>query len=158
MLTDILGEEGAVIASEADETTCIQQGRYAYDYPYTGFYQFQKHFFPNIGNLKSQGEEFECAQWLDQCEHVEWWLRNVEGKKTSFWLPTTRNKFYPDFVAKLKDGRTLVVEYKGGHIDSADDAKEKRDMGLLWAERVGKAGVFVMPTRKQWSEIADAIV
>jgi hypothetical protein len=24
--------------------------------------------------------------------------------------------FYPDFVCKLKDGRILVVEYKGGHL------------------------------------------
>ena len=31
----------------------------------------------------------------------------------SFWLQTSSDKFYPDFVALLNDGRVLVVEYKG---------------------------------------------
>jgi len=38
----------------------------------------------------------------------------------------------PRFVTLLKDGRLLVVEYKGEHVVSADDAKEKDRMGRLW--------------------------
>jgi len=31
----------------------------------------------------------------------------------SFWLQTSTDRFYPDFVCKLRDGRILGVEYKG---------------------------------------------
>jgi type III restriction enzyme len=46
-------------------------------------------------------------------------------------LPTSSDRFYPDFVAKLEDGRILVVEYKDEHLWSNDDSKEKRALGEL---------------------------
>src|SRR3954452_16996266 len=42
--------------------------------------------------------------------------RNIDRKRSSFWLQTPHDKFYPDFVAMLTDGRILVVEYKGKHL------------------------------------------
>jgi len=39
----------------------LEQGRYAYDVPYTGFLPLKRHFFPVIGNLKDSGEEFELS-------------------------------------------------------------------------------------------------
>ncbi len=39
---------------------------------------------------------------------------------------------YPDFVAKLKSGRLLVVEYKGGHRVSNDDSLAQAKMRHLW--------------------------
>jgi len=55
------------------------------------------------------------------------WIRNVARHTRSFWLPTTTDKFYPDFVAQLADGRLLVVEYKGALLAGAgvDDTNEK---------------------------------
>jgi type III restriction enzyme len=44
----------------------------------------------------------------------EGWVRNIEGRpRHSFWLQTPTDRFYPDFICELKDGRFLVVEYKG---------------------------------------------
>lgn len=43
-------------------------------------------------------------------------------------------RFHPDFVAKLKDGRALVVEYMGAQLVA--DSNERRAVGLLW-ERTG---------------------
>ena len=34
-------------------------------------------------------------------------------EKLSFWLPTSSDYFYPDFMCELVDGRLLAVEYKG---------------------------------------------
>ena len=65
---------------------------------------------------------------------------------TSFWLPTSSDRFYPDFVAQLQDGRILVVEYKGGFLMTAQDAKEKNDIGKVWAAASGGRCVFVMAT------------
>ena len=93
-----------------------------------------KHYYSNVGELEEGGEEFLCAQTLNQMNEVEFWVRNLERQeKFSFWLQTSTDKFYPDFVCKLKDGRYLVVEYKGADRWSNDDSKEKRRLGEFWA-------------------------
>jgi hypothetical protein len=50
-------------------------------------------------------EEFQCAQALDSLPQVTFRIRNVARDPQSFWLPTASDKFYPDFVAQLNDGR-----------------------------------------------------
>ena len=91
------------------------------------------------------GEEFQCAWALDSLEAVDVWVRNVSRHPESFWLPRVTGRFYPDFVARLKDGRILVVEYKGEHLVGAPEAREKNAIGRLWAETTGN--VFVMVRR-----------
>ncbi|WP_428392077.1 hypothetical protein [Lichenicoccus sp.] len=39
--------------------------------------------------------------------------RNTSQKQNSLRIQSSPNKFYPDFVVELQDGRILVVEYKG---------------------------------------------
>jgi type III restriction enzyme len=77
---------------------------------------------------------------------VAFWLRNVAKHPQSFWLPTATGKFYPDFVARLKDDRLAVIEYKGALLAGAgvDDTNEKRAIGRLWEQASGGQGVFVM--------------
>jgi len=41
------------------------------------------------------------------------------------WLPTSTDRFDPDFVASLKNGRILVVEYKGELWVDTTDTREK---------------------------------
>jgi len=106
-------------------------------------------------------EEFLCAQVTDQLPDVEFWIRNVERRSDSFSLPTTLGRFYPDFVALLRDGTRLVVEYKGQHLLNNPDTKEKQDIGELWAKESN--GVFVMPsipsgTRERKNCIEQAIM
>lgn len=131
---------------------------------YDGAFEFKKHYFgPRPGELRekrSDGkptEEFRCAQFLDSLPQVKFWVRNLSKRPTSFRLQTSTDWFYPDFVAQLVDGRVLVVEYKGGHLSSADDAKEKRAIGTLWAARSGGRCVFVMPDGGTLESIADAM-
>ena len=79
---------------------------------------------------QGEGEEFDCAVFLDQLDAVKYWVRNLASRPdSSFWLQTSTDKFYPDFVALLTDGRILVVECKGEHLWSNDDSKEKRAVG-----------------------------
>ena len=83
---------------------------------YRGRYKFSKHYLGanNVPNFDGgvDGEEFQCAKAIDSNPNVKYWIRNVAKHPNSFWLPTSTDKFYPDFVAMLKDGRILVVEYK----------------------------------------------
>lgn len=116
--------------------------------PYTGGYTFKKHFYRQVRGLQSKGEEYECARVIDATPQVEWWVRNVDRQPGSFSLPLSDGKFYPDFIAKLTDGRLLVVEYKGEHLAGADDAKEKESIGALWEAKSGGKALFLMALRQ----------
>jgi type III restriction enzyme len=114
---------------------------------YRGTYRFGKHYYgpQRVGDLKSSGEEFECARAIDMHEQVEYWVRNLERKEgASYRLPLAHHWFYPDFVAMLKDGRTLIIEYKGGHLEKMDETKEKENIGQLWAAQSGGKCIFLM--------------
>ena len=63
-------------------------------------------------------------------------------------MPTSRMRTYPDFVAKLKDGRLLVVEYKGGDRFTSDQEAEKRMVGDLWASRSDGRGLYLMAQKR----------
>ncbi|QBG48364.1 hypothetical protein EGM51_13540 [Verrucomicrobia bacterium S94] len=71
--------------------------------------------------------------------------------EASFFLQTATRKFYPDFVCKLKDGRILIVEYKGA--DRWKNAEPDRLVGQLWEELSDGSGLFVMITEKRWGDI-----
>ena len=90
------------------------------------------------------GEEVRCAQVIDSLPQVTYWIRNVARHSESFWLPTATDKFYPDFVARLADGRLLVVEYKGAHIAEGSDTAEKRTIGELWQRKSDGKGLFIV--------------
>ena len=112
-------------------------------------YGFAKHFFPVVDNLKRDGEEYDCAKEIDALEEVEAWVRNVPPRhQWCFRLPTSRDDFYPDFVARLKDGRILVVEYKGAHLTADPSQREKRRVGELWARASKGRGVFVWAMKR----------
>jgi type III restriction enzyme len=116
------------------------------------------------GELESTGEEFECARVIDSLPEVKHWVRNISKQPAfSFWLPTSTDRFYPDFVAEFTDGRILVVEYKGEYIVDAADAREKRNLGALWEEKSGGKGLFLMAEKRDgagrdlFRQLADKI-
>lgn len=116
---------------------------------YDGAYQFKKHFFSRVGELENEGEEFECAKIIDTLPVVKHWVRNLATRpQTSFWLPTSTDRFYPDFVGELNDGRVIVVEYKGAHISDTADTTEKRNIGELWAEKSDGRALFLIAQKR----------
>jgi type III restriction enzyme len=125
----------------------FRDGMYDGEPCYEGNYKFQKHF---LGSNKipafdgaENGEEFQCAQALDDCTEVKHWVRNVSGHRNSFKLPTSTDFFYPDFVAELNDGRLFVTEYKGAYLSTTDDTKEKVNIGGDW-EMVSKGKMLFL--------------
>ncbi len=100
---------------------------------YGGRWQFEKHYYPVLADLKDGGEEFMCAQLIDNHSAVRHWVRNLDTPPCGFWLPTSSGKFYPDFVIERMDGVIVVAEYKGAHLQGADQL-EKRQVGELWAK------------------------
>jgi len=149
------GYQTFLLSPQAQVATSFADG-FAFDnrpYPatslYRGAYQFKKHFFGSIGDLEAKGEEFECAKVIDTLSQVKYWIRNLPNRpQTSFWLPTSTDRFYPDFVAILQDGRIFVIEYKGAHLADGDDTKEKTNVGQLWADKSAGKGLFLMAQLK----------
>lgn len=145
------GYQTFLLSPEAPIETRFADG-FAFDnrpYPaawfYQGAYQFKNHFFGMVGELESKGEEFECARLIDTLPQVKHWIRNLSGRpQSSFWLPTSTDRFYPDFVAMLQDGRIFVIEYKGAHLADTQDTKEKRNIGELWAAKSEGRVLFLM--------------
>ncbi len=123
---------------------------------YQGKFKFQKHFLGNeqipIFDGGENGEECACAKAIDACPEVEYWLRNAARHPASFRLPTPAGNFYPDFVVKLKDSRTLVVEYKGGHLLKSDETKDKVFIGELWEKHMKGKGLFLLAVKSKDSK------
>lgn len=146
-----------------------QPGQYPARNIYQGSYDFSKHFYPSIHDLRERtpsgqrAEEFVCAQALDAHHKVKHWVRNIERQeKFSFWLPTATDYFYPDFVAELADGRLLVVEYKGDAYATNDDSREKKQVGDQWEKSSGGRCLFLLAVaddngRSVVKQIADKI-
>ena len=121
-----------------------------------GAYEFEKHYYPRIGDFDSS-EEFACACWLDRQANIKFWVRNLVRKNgMAFFLQKASGRFYPDFICKLTDGRILAVEYKGK--DRWKDAEDDRDIGGLWEEMSNGACLFIMVTEKEWKKITEKIL
>lgn len=127
-------------------------------------YRFAKHYLgwdrvPAFDGA-DDGEEFQAAQQLDSIGDVEFWVRNVARHADAFWLPLAQRRTYPDFVAQLKDGRLLVVEYKGAHLVA--ESTEKQAIGQLWQAASAGKTIYVFAEKARGGmtvkqQIADAI-
>ena len=94
--------------------------------------EFKKHKYRYVDKLDSK-EEYEVAKYIDELDEVVTWIKNiVKNPQNSFWLQTATGKFYPDFIIKLGNGKTVVAEYKGEHLKN-DDTKRKEEIGEYWA-------------------------
>jgi type III restriction enzyme len=131
-------------------------------YPYIEAYRglaLPRHFYPVIGDLKTEGEEYDCARIVANLKGIEFWVRNLSSEEEcSFWIQTSSDKFYPDFVCKLKNGKSLAVEYKGLDRATNDDTKEKERLGQLWEARSHGECIFLMIKGPgELSRITDAV-
>lgn len=132
----------------------FQPGQYPARLTYQGSYEFNKHFYPVIHDLREKtqagavAEEFRCAMAIDSHPKVKQWVRNIERQERfSFWLPTSSDYFYPDFVAELDDGRILAVEYKGEPYKTNDDSREKEQVGYQWEQSSGGRCLFLFAVK-----------
>ncbi len=120
---------------------------------YRGSYKFIKHYLGanNVPNFDGgvDGEEFQCAKAIDVNPNVKYWIRNVARHPNSFWLPTSTDKFYPDFIVVLNDDRILVVEYKGHHLVDNEDTREKKQIGELWQSKSQGKGLFLIAEKNK---------
>ena len=116
---------------------------------------FVRHYYEKVGELETETgkgkakEEFLCAQFIDEQPEIEWWVRNLDRQPAhSFWLQTSTDRFYPDFVAKLTNGKILAVEYKGEPYKTNDDSREKQQIGHQWEQSSGGRCLFLFAVER----------
>jgi type III restriction enzyme len=67
-------------------------------------------------------------------DSVVFWHRNLERGK-GFLLNGFINH-YPDFIVKMKNGKIILIETKGDHLDGSDSLQKLR-LGAKWASKAG---------------------
>jgi len=78
------------------------------DAPLSNQVLVRTHYYSKVDELDEEGEEFHCAQTLDQMDEVGFWVRNLDRQeKFSFRLQTATDKFYPDF----RKGPLQLIKY-----------------------------------------------
>lgn len=116
--------------------------------------EYKKHFYERAYYMNS--EEKEVADELERCDNLLWWLRNIERK--GFYLQGyLKGRFYPDFIAKTKKGNYFVVEYKGEHLITAEEAEYKNQIGKIWQDLTPKNYFFRMIEKNQIDELIELI-
>ena len=117
---------------------------------YRGRQRFAKHFTGNdqVPAFDSQtangadGEELHCAVALDSIADVKHWIRNVPKHANAFFLPRAVGYHYPDLIAELNDGRTLIVEYKGQRGKADPKEIESLNIGKTWQAVSGGMAIY----------------
>lgn len=129
---------------------------YPADKIYDGLHIFKKHYYDVVGYMN--GEEEECALIIDSNPNVKYWVRNIERKEeASFWLQTSTDKFYPDFIAILNNDIIVLIEYKSERDYTNDDSKEKRMIGNYYDSISDGKCRFLMTNGKEWDKINDEL-
>jgi type III restriction enzyme len=103
-----------------------------------GGFRAKRHFYARIG--KMNGFEVRCATVIDRLPEVETWVRNGDRAPGNYALARSTGHFFPDFVAKLHDGRVFLIEAKG-RTDEAD--REKDNVGRRVMEASGGRLLYV---------------
>ena len=61
---------------------------------------------------------------------------------------------YPDFIVRMKSGKTILIETKGDHLEN-EDSKNKIWLGNKWADLAGNDYKYFMVFQSK--EVKDAI-
>jgi len=94
---------------------------------------FNRSLFEQVDQMNN--EELTLARKLDTTDDIVWWFRNMDND--GFYLQGERRvRFYPDFIAKTKAGKIIVLEYKGQQYKGAEDTDWKKKLGETW-EKLG---------------------
>lgn len=116
----------------------------------------KKHLFDRYDDLN--GEEMSLAKQIDNCDEVEWWLRNVVQDPDGFFIQGYRSsRFYPDFIVRTKKGAWWVLEYKGADRLGSIDTTYKEQIGQIWASVSGKGYDFRLVTAENLPMIIEEI-
>lgn len=152
---DSLFEDSSYFRADPNVVFTFDPNNYPAPAPMSEISQFDKHYYKLVDRMN--GEEAKFAKFINDLSEVEFWVRNIDREPVhAFWLQTSTDRFYPDFIVKLKNGKILVIEYKGKHLDN-DDTEEKETLGLAWAS-LSDNTEFAMVFKDDYEEKVKALL
>ena len=77
---------------------------------------------------------------LASLDNVKWWHRNISRRGFAINGAVTA---YPDLMVMLNDGKILMIETKGDHLDNPE-SKAKAETGAEWANQAGRLYKYYM--------------
>lgn len=80
------------------------------------------------------GFEERVITQISELDNVVFWHRNLSRGK-GFEINGFINH-YPDFIVKLRNGKILLIETKGDHLDNSD-SMDKIRLGKMWESKAG---------------------
>ena len=84
--------------------------------------------------------EYTVISAISDIPNVLFWHRNREKKE--FFINGFINH-YPDFIVRMKSGRTILIETKGDYLDN-EESMSKIWLGNKWADKAGDAYRYFM--------------
>lgn len=90
-------------------------------------------------NYPWRANEVPFIRFVEEIESVVWWYKNWDSGREYFaikYFDTLSNKeslFYPDFIAKLQNGKILIVDTKDGQTASSEETKNKAEWLQKWS-------------------------
>lgn len=114
-----VGEKMVALLSEEKRT----------DFELRKFYgPWEKGLFPAAA-FDSWSGEYLLATKLNYSENIEWWKRLYKNEGASIAY-STRDNYFPDFVARDKDGIYWIIEGKSDQGRDDEIVKKKRDAAV----------------------------
>lgn len=90
--------------------------------------------------------EYKVINAVSTLDSVRFWHRNLE-RGAGFYINGYINQ-YPDFIVRLKSGKTILIEAKGDDRDNSN-TRAKIDLGRTWASKAGEQYRYFMVFDKQ---------
>jgi hypothetical protein len=84
----------------------------------TGVYTSKK----NEHFIYSSSYELDSMLLFDDSEQIEKWT-NKHGIKIKYYFDGLNRNYVPDFLVDFKNGKSYIIEMKGGHTDEVDVKK-----------------------------------
>lgn len=92
----------------------------------------------NINDL-----EYKIINAVANLDNVRFWHRNTERGQGFRINGYTRYNHYPDFIVRLTNGKTILIETKGDDRDNSD-TRDKIELGRIWANKAGEGFRYFM--------------
>ena len=83
------------------------------------------------------GLEYRVVNAIASLDNVLFWHRNLQRGDGFGINGYTRYNHYPDFIVRLKSGKTVLIETKGDDRDNSD-TRDKIELGRIWADKAGE--------------------
>lgn len=129
---------------------------------------FSKNIYKGYGKnnwVTTSKPEKAFEKWLENTEQVKWWYRSKDRGDNYFSIAYGQKKegFFPDYIFLGADGRTYIVETKGGNKQNIDTYSEAKFNAIReWTENKitnpnGAQFAFVRPIMDTAGEVIDLL-